>query len=164
MTKQPLRDAQRTAQNSQKRRRVVARTCSVDAGEGKRIWKRNVDEYEFEGYAPIEIAEIGNDDLAATFAEEFSQLPVEPMSETSDIAMRFAAVAPRPRRRGTERLTDIARPSMSNTFLAVAALAITAARWVGLSTRLAAILGAVAATVLTAGIFGLCARARTKGS
>ena len=157
-------DAQATAKVEPHKRRVIHRTRVVDSGEGKRIWKRLVVEFEFEGYTPIEITAIYGEDLAETFSEDLRYPRIGLMSKASVEKTRLGVVAPRSKALRRANLGEAVHPSIANTFLAIAALAITAVHWLGLSIRLAVILGAVVSAVLTGAVYRLRTRTRLKGS
>jgi hypothetical protein len=148
MTKGPTHiDTRATTKPELNKRRVILRTRAVECGEGKRIWKRRVDEFEFEGFTLFEIAGIHEEDLAKNFNESI-QYPREELmvdAKTEDSPMGVAELQPR-RRRVTP---DSSHPSVANTFLAIAALAVTGIYWVSGNIAVSACVGAVLSVIVT---------------
>jgi len=145
-------------------RRRVLHTRVADSAEGKRICKKLLEEFTFEGYTPIEIASIQREDLAETFNEGLRYARIGTLSRRIDEENRMDVPVPPERAAKRKAGGEAVQPSIANTFLAIAALAITGAYWAGLNIGLAGILGAAASTLVAATVQYHRTRDRTRAS
>ena len=138
-----------TENSARHKHRYIVGTKSTDTGMGKRVWKRDLEEYEFEGYTDDEISSLERDDMMDFFASDRKEDKMRHELSLSPAKAFFGAeVKTIMKEKAARSLVRARYPSFVTAFLAIGAVVATGLVMVGFSDRVSGIAGVTVSAII----------------